>query len=95
MQPRKLSSISDEIVVDIIHSEATPYGIWLPILLTLGAIASLTTVAITVLLAQSRIFYAMAYDGLLPGFFARVNHRTLTPWVSIIICGEYSINHPT
>jgi APA family basic amino acid/polyamine antiporter len=63
--------------------------------LTLGAIASLTTVAITVLLAQSRIFYAMAHDGLLPLIFARIHHRTLTPWISIIICGRNSINYPT
>jgi APA family basic amino acid/polyamine antiporter len=76
-------------------TEATPYGSWLPILLTLGAIASLTTVAITILLAQSRVFYAMAYDGLLPPIFARIYHRAHTPWVSITICGEYSINHST
>jgi APA family basic amino acid/polyamine antiporter len=59
----------------------------------LGAIASLTTVTITILLAQSRIFYAMAHDGLLPPIFARIQKRTKTPWVSIIICGKYSINH--
>ncbi len=64
-------------------------------MLILGAIASLTTVAIVVLLAQSRIFYAMAHDGLLPRIFARVHHRTKTPWVSITICGKYSINHLT
>jgi APA family basic amino acid/polyamine antiporter len=73
--------------------KATPYGGWLPILLTLGAIASLTTVAITILLAQTRIFYAMAHDGLLPPIFARIHHYTKTPWISIIICGTYSINH--
>jgi APA family basic amino acid/polyamine antiporter len=59
----------------------------------LGAIASLTTVAINSLLAQSRIFYAMAHDGLLPSIFARIQKRTKTPWVSITICGKYSINH--
>ncbi len=64
-------------------------------MLVLGAIAGLTTVTITVLLAQTRIFYAMAHDGLLPPIFARIHHRTLTPWVSIIICGRYSINHFT
>jgi amino acid transporter len=35
----------------------------------------------------------MAHDGLLPPIFARVHKRTKTPWVSIIICGRYSINH--
>jgi APA family basic amino acid/polyamine antiporter len=75
------------------YSQATPYRAWLPILLALGAIVSITTVAITILLSQSRIFYAMAHDGLLPPIFARVHKRTKTPWVSIIICGRYSINH--
>jgi APA family basic amino acid/polyamine antiporter len=64
-------------------------------LLALGAVASLTTVAISVLLAQTRIFYAMACDGLLPSIFARIHHRTKTPWVSIIACGEYSIHRST
>jgi APA family basic amino acid/polyamine antiporter len=77
------------------YSEATSYSSWLPIVMTLGAIASLTTVAITVLLAQSRIFYAMAHDGLLPPIFAWIHHRTLTPWISTIICGRYSINYLT
>ncbi len=72
---------------------ATPYGIWLPILLTLGAIASLSTVAITILLAQTRIFYAMSHDGLLPPMFARIHNRTKTPWVSILICGKYFLDH--
>jgi APA family basic amino acid/polyamine antiporter len=53
----------------------------------LGAIASLTTVALTSLLAQTRIFYAMAHDGLLPPFFARIHSRTKVPWISIIISG--------
>ena len=62
-------------------------------MLDVGAIAALTTVGLTILLAQSRIFYAMAHDGLLPSIFARVHHRTLTPWVSIVICGTHLENH--
>lgn len=64
-------------------------------MLALGAIASLTTVAIVVLLAQTRIFYAMAHDGLLPPVFTRINHYTKTPWVSIIISGKHSVIHLT
>jgi len=51
----------------------------------LGAIAALATVALTMLLSQIRIFYAMANDGLLPPFFARI--RSHTPWISTIISG--------
>jgi len=53
----------------------------------LGGIAALTTVTLTMLLSQTRIFYAMALDGLLPSVFARVHSRTEAPWISIIISG--------
>ncbi|CAF1080708.1 unnamed protein product [Adineta steineri] len=69
--------------------KATPYGVWLPALMDLGAIASLTTVALTVLLSQTRIFYAMAKDNLLPSFFAKTYFGTETPWVSTIISGIF------
>ncbi|CAF2982145.1 unnamed protein product [Rotaria sp. Silwood2] len=69
--------------------KATPYGIWLSILMDLGAIASLTTVALIVMLSQTRLFYAMAHDGLLPPIFARIHSQTTTPWASILICGVF------
>jgi APA family basic amino acid/polyamine antiporter len=56
----------------------------------LGGIAALTTVTLTMLLSQTRIFYAMALDGLLPPLFARVHSSTETPWISIIISGTQS-----
>ena len=55
----------------------------------LGAIAALTTVALTLLLSQTRIFYAMALDGLLPSIFAKIHSHTETPWISIIISGKH------
>jgi APA family basic amino acid/polyamine antiporter len=70
--------------------KATPYGLWLSALMDLGAIFSLATVALTNLLAQTRIFYAMAHDGLLPSIFSRIHSSTDTPWISTIISGKYS-----
>ncbi|CAF3659610.1 unnamed protein product [Adineta steineri] len=67
--------------------KATPYGLWLLIIMDLGAIAGVTTVVLTILLSQTRIFYAMAHDGLLPPIFARIHSRTKTPWISILISG--------
>ncbi|CAF0960486.1 unnamed protein product [Rotaria sordida] len=69
--------------------KATPYGLWLSIIMDLGVIASLTTVALTDMLTQTRIFYAMAHDGLLPSFFAKIHKTTTTPWISIIISGIF------
>lgn len=67
--------------------KGTPHGIWLPIIIDLGAIAGLTSVALVSLLGQSRVFYSMAHDGLLPSIFAKVHPRTKTPWISTIIIG--------
>lgn len=70
----------------------TPYGVWLLILIDLGGIAALTNVALTMLLSQTRIFYAMASDGLLPKFFTKIYSRTETPWISILISGNSDRN---
>ncbi|CAF3420037.1 unnamed protein product [Rotaria sp. Silwood1] len=69
--------------------KATPYGLWLSILMDLGAIAGLTSVALMLMLSQTRIFYAMAHDGLLPPIFAKIHSNTTTPWISILICGIF------
>ena len=71
---------------------ATPYGLWLQIVMTLGGIVSLTTVGMTVMLSQTRIFYAMAHDGLLPQIFARVHRRWITPWIATLISGDYFLS---
>lgn len=52
------------------------------IVIKIGAILGLTTAALAGLYGQSRIFYAMARDGLLPGSFARVHPRFHTPAAS-------------
>jgi APA family basic amino acid/polyamine antiporter len=55
-------------------------------LIAVGAIAGLTSVMLIFIFGLSRIFYAMARDGLLPIFFARVNKKTHTPNRVIFIC---------
>jgi len=52
--------------------------------ISVGAIAGLTTVMLVLYYGFSRIFLAMARDGLLPQFFAKVHPRTQTP-VSILL----------
>ncbi|MBS0316552.1 MAG: amino acid permease [Proteobacteria bacterium] len=60
---------------------------WFSILIKLGALTGLTTVILVLLYGQSRIFFAMARDGLLPGVFARVHPRLRTPYLSQLMIG--------
>jgi APA family basic amino acid/polyamine antiporter len=56
-------------------------------LISLGAIVGLTSVLLVLLLGQSRIFFAMSRDGLLPRVFGRVHSRFRTPHVSTMLVG--------
>lgn len=53
----------------------------------IGFTALLTTAATAnaVLVVTSRISFAMARDGLLPGALATVGARTGTPWVAVVV----------
>jgi APA family basic amino acid/polyamine antiporter len=56
-------------------------------LVELGAIAGLSSVMVVMMMAQPRIFYSMAKDGLLPSWAARIHPRFRTPHVTSIITG--------
>ena len=60
---------------------------WLGPFIKLGILFGLTSVILIMLLAQPRVFRAMAHDGLLPGFAARIHPRFQTPYVSTIFAG--------
>src|SRR5580704_12608815 len=56
--------------------------------ITIGALAGLTSVMLVMLLGQTRVLYAMANDGLLPKrFFADIHPRFRTPWKNTILVG--------
>jgi APA family basic amino acid/polyamine antiporter len=56
-------------------------------LISLGAVAGLTSVLLVLMLGQSRIFYAVSRDGLLPAAFSRVHPKYRTPYIPTTITG--------
>src|SRR6267143_2448177 len=76
-------NVPDPIAVGI---DAAGVG-WLSPIIKLGIIFGLTSVILVMLLAQPRIFRAMAHDGLLPQAAARIHPRFHTPHVSTLVSG--------
>ena len=61
---------------------------WAQLLISIGAVAGITSVLLVMMLSQPRIFLAMARDGLLPtSFFGAVHEKFRTPWKSTILTG--------
>ena len=59
----------------------------LTVLLTVGALAALSSVMVVMMLAQPRIFLAMSKDGLLPKWAGVIHPRYHTPHISTIVTG--------
>jgi APA family basic amino acid/polyamine antiporter len=55
--------------------------------ITMGVLAGTTSVALASLLGQTRIFYVMARDNMLPPFVARIHPRFKTPALMTMITG--------
>jgi APA family basic amino acid/polyamine antiporter len=63
---------------------------WAQFLISLGAIAGITSVLLVMMLSQPRVILAMARDGLVPrSFFGAIHERFRTPWKSTIITGIF------
>jgi APA family basic amino acid/polyamine antiporter len=61
----------------------TPYAAFLP-LVEVAILAGFSSVIMILLLGQSRVFYTMSKDGLLPPMFSEVHPKFRTPWKSNI-----------
>ena len=76
-------NIPDSLAVGI---EATGVK-WGSLLVKIGALGGLTSTMVVMLLGQSRVFFSMSKDGLLPKFFSNVHPKFRTPWISSLTVG--------
>ncbi len=67
-----------------IETYMTKY-LWLSKLVTVGILAGFSSVILVMLMGQSRVFYSMANDGLLPKIFSEVHPKFRTPYKSNIL----------
>ena len=73
--------------------DATGVG-WGAMLVKVGAVFGLATVMLVMLLGQSRVFYSMSKDGLLPKWASAIHPKFRTPWITTIVvwfvCGHHA-----
>jgi APA family basic amino acid/polyamine antiporter len=76
-------------VADPIAKAVDAIGLpWLSFMVKVGAIAGLTSVMMVLLYGQTRIFYTMSRDGLMPPVFSTVHPKFQTPWVNTVVVGS-------
>jgi len=76
-------NVGDPVAVGI---DATGVS-WGSLLVKLGAVFGLATVMLVMLLGQSRVFFSMSRDGLLPKWASAIHPKFRTPWISTIVVG--------
>ena len=60
---------------------------WFAFLIKVGAILGLSSVMMVLIYGQTRIFYVMGRDGLIPEFFCTVHKKFQTPYINTIVVG--------
>src|ERR1700760_1504513 len=73
--------------------DATGVG-WGSLLVKVGAVFGLATVMLVMLLGQTRVFYSMSKDGLLPKWASAIHPKFRTPWITTIIFGAFAAIMP-
>jgi APA family basic amino acid/polyamine antiporter len=76
-------NVSNPVAFALNHVGLTAAGL----IISFGAIAGLTTVLLVMMYGQTRVFYAMSRDGLIPPLFVKLHPTFRTPWISQILFG--------
>ncbi len=67
---------------------------WGSMLVKIGAVFGLATVMLVMLLGQTRVFYSMSKDGLLPKWASDIHPKFRTPWITTIVFGSFAAIMP-
>ncbi|MFT3827518.1 MAG: amino acid permease [Chitinophagaceae bacterium] len=80
------TSFKDNAAPVAVAIQNTPYE-WLGMAIILAILVGYTSVILVDLLGQSRVFYSMSRDGLLPKVFSQLHPKFITPYKSnIVLC---------
>jgi len=83
--PYNTLNVPDPVAV-VVDAFGPQWG-WLAKTIKIGAIIGLTSVVLVLMYGQTRIFYTMARDGLLPHIFSRAHPKYQTPWINTLLVG--------
>lgn len=77
------------IAIDRIDVPWLTFGGWrlMPFLIKIGAIMGLSSVMLVLVYGQTRIFYMMGKDGLIPEIFCKLHSKFKTPYINTILVG--------
>jgi len=67
---------------------------WGSMLVKIGAVFGLATVMLVMLLGQTRVFFSMSRDGLLPKWASAIHPKFRTPWITTIVFGSFAAIMP-
>ena len=84
LEPYQHLNVADPLAIAI---DATPAHAWLSPIVKIGALLGTTAVILVMMLGQTRVFYSMAHDGLLPKAFGHIHARFRTPYISTALTG--------
>jgi APA family basic amino acid/polyamine antiporter len=84
LRPFQQLNVPDPLALAI---DSTPARMWLSPIVKIGALLGTTAVILVMMLGQTRVFYSMAHDGLLPPAFGHIHARFRTPYKSTALTG--------
>src|SRR5579871_3297717 len=90
LAPYKTLNVSAPVALAIDNTGVS----WGSMLVKIGAVFGLATVMLVMLLGQTRVFYSMSRDGLLPKWASAIHPKFRTPWITTIVFGSFAAIMP-